>query len=213
MHYPGHMRARSVFIAGSLAAATLVAAAVERPGEVVVGELPGTHGQWVQGETIVAAPAPVVQSWLDDISQWAKRYPDVEWAQTLGTTKSGERIVRFRSSIVGRTLTLRIRTAPGRITYEGEGKNVTTRGRIFVDAVDASHARVILQSTAEVHGLAGVFATQSLKRQRAEQKIRSDLTSLVTEGARSGAHRSRPGPLRHRPPDGGAPPDLSPTPQ
>jgi len=204
------MRARCLLLAGSLAAASVTGAAVEQPGDIVIGELPGTHGQWVQGEAIVAAPATVVQRWLDDIDAWPQRYPDVEWAQSLGTTKDGEHIVRFRSSIIGRTMTLRMLEAPGRITYEGEGKNVTTRGRIFVDAVDPWHTRVTLQSTAEVHGLAGVFATQSLKRQRAEQKFRSDLTVLVREGAKSAAHRSRSGPLRHRPTDGGAPPDPSP---
>jgi hypothetical protein len=36
-----------------------------------------------------------------------------------------------------------------------------------------------LQSTSEVHGLTGVFATKNLKRERAEQKIRSDLTSII----------------------------------
>ena len=204
------MRAHSLFLAGSLAAATVAGAAVERPGDIFVGDLPGTHGQWVYGEAIVAAPAPVVQRWLGDVGAWSQRYPDVEWAQSLGTNKAGEHIVRFRSSIVGRTMTLRMLEQPGRITYEGEGKNVTTRGRIFVDALDAWHTRVTLQTTAEVHGLAGVFATQKLKHQRAEQKIRSDLTSLVREGARSAAHRSRPGPLRHRPTDGGAPPNPSP---
>jgi hypothetical protein len=204
------MRARCLLLAGALAAATVAAAAVEQPGDIVVGELPGTHGQWVYGEAVVAAPSTVVQRWLGDVPAWSKRYPDVQWAQSLGTNKAGEHIVRFRSSIIGRTVTLRMREAPGRITYEGEAKNVTTRGRIFVDAIDASNTRVTLQSTAEVHGLAGVFATQSLKRQRAQQKIRSDLTTLVREGARSGVYRSRPAPLRHRPIDGGAPPDPSP---
>jgi hypothetical protein len=204
------MLARCLVLAGGLAAATVVGAAVEQPGDIVVGELPGTHGQWVYGEAVVAAPATVVQRWLYDIPAWSQRYPDVQWAQSLGTNKAGEHIVRFRSSIIGRTVTLRLLEQPGRITYEGEAKDVTTRGRVFVDAVDASHTRVTLQSTAEVHGLAGVFATQSLKRQRAEQKIRSDLTSLLREAARSGAHRSRPAPLRHRPTAGGAPPDPSP---
>jgi hypothetical protein len=204
------MRARCLLLAGGLAAATVANAAVEKPGEIVVGDLPGTHGQWVYGEAVVAAPARVVQRWLDDIPAWSQRYPDVEWAQSLGTNKAGEHIVRFRSSIIGRTMTLRMLEEPGRITYEGEGKNVTTRSRIFIDAVDASHTRVILQSTAEVHGLAGIFATQSLKRQRAIEKIRSDLTVLIREGAKSGVHRSRPAPRRPRPTAGGARPDRSP---
>jgi hypothetical protein len=207
------MRARCLLLAGGLAAATVAGATVEQPGDIVIGELPETHGQWIYGEAIVAAPAAVVQRWLDDIPAWPQRYRDVEWAQSLGTNQAGEHIVRFRSSIIGRTLTLRMLEQPGRITYEGEGKNVTTRGRIFVDAIDAWRTRVTLQTTSEVHGLAGVFATQSLKRQRAEQKIRSDLTSLVREGARSAAHRSRPAPLRHRPTDGGAPPGPSPPPR
>jgi len=152
----------------------------EQPLDVVtVGDLPGTNGAWQFGEVTVAAPADQVHRWFDEVGRWQGRFPDIEWVQALGATPDGRRIVRFRSSIIGRTMTIRMREQPGSIVYDGEGKDVTTRGKILIERRADRTTHVILQSTTEVHGAAGLFASKNLKRERAHRKFRSDLTSIA----------------------------------
>ena len=96
----------------------------------------------------------------------------------LGTSADGRTIVRFRSRIIGRTMTIRIRQSHAGSEYDGEGKDVTTQGKIRLDPVDARQTRVTMQTTSEVHGLAGAFASEGMKRDRARKKLRSDLEAL-----------------------------------
>jgi carbon monoxide dehydrogenase subunit G len=166
-----------------------VSAVAFAAGEVTVGDLPGTDGQWQRGEAVVAAPPAVVQRWLGDYAAWPSRFPDVEWAQERGMDQEGRAVVRFRSRIVGRTMTIRVHDQPGLITYDGEGKNVVTQGKIYVEPAPGG-TRVIMQTTADVHGLAGAFATANLKRSRAFKKLRADLSALVQLGNRYEAHGS-----------------------
>jgi carbon monoxide dehydrogenase subunit G len=184
-----------VGVVGAIVGAPAAAAAQEQPGEIVTGNIPGTDGQWQYGEAVVAAPPAVVQHWLTDVAGWPRRFPDVESVELLGHSADGRRVARFQSSLVGRPITLHVSDRPGAIEYDGEGKNVTTHGRIFVQKIDAKRTRVIMQTTADVHGLAGWFATKGMKRERAERKIRSDLESLnrlaVTYGLTATQKQSR----------------------
>lgn len=146
---------------------------------VSIGDLPGSDGRWQQGEVVVPAPAARVQAWLSDAGGWPGRFPDVEWARELGTTPDGRRVVRFRSHAIGRPMTIRIRERPGLIAYDGAGKDVTTQGKNWVEPLGPDRTRVVLQTTADVHGALGAFVTAKMKRQRARKKLAADLNALV----------------------------------
>lgn len=161
-------------------ATLLVTAATAQPVDrVSIHDLPGTDGEWQVGEVVVAAPAAQVQQWLADARDWPARFPDVQWAQDLGSTPDGRRIIRFRSRTLGRTMTVRVRERPGLIEYEGEGKDVTTQGKNIIQALDAHHARVMMQTSGDVHGALRMFATKNVKRERARKKLAADLNALV----------------------------------
>jgi hypothetical protein len=160
--------------------------------QISVGDLPGSDGRWQVGEVTVAAPAPQVQRWLVEAGQWPERFPDVAWAQVNGVTPDGRSVIHFHSRIVGRTMTIQLRDRPGLISYDGFGKDVTVQGRIYVSATGPATTHVIMQSSADVHGLAGAFASQNMRRTRAFKKLRSDLTAL-TRLARGYAAARRPG--------------------
>jgi uncharacterized membrane protein len=148
-------------------------------GEIRVGDLPGTNGNWQFGEVTVNAPAAEVQRWFADVNRWPQRFPDVKSADVAGKAPDGREVVHFRSTIIGRPLTLRISDRPGLIAYDGEGKDVTTQGKIFVERLDDQHTHVMLQSSSQVHGAAGIFASAKMRRSRAQKKFRSDLSSIV----------------------------------
>jgi hypothetical protein len=147
---------------------------------VKVGDLPGTNGRWQMGEVVVAAPTAEVQRWFADASQWKARFPDDQQVRLLGRTPDGRQIVQFRSEALGRKLTVRMRIQPGLITYDGEGKGVTTQGKIFIQPLGPDHTRVVMQTTGELHGALGVLATEGMKRKKAIAKLTSDLNAVVT---------------------------------
>jgi hypothetical protein len=181
-----HIVLRSLAV--GLAAASL--AAVAPLDTVAVGDLPGTDGNWQWGAVTVAAPATVVQQWFSDAPRWAMRFPDTQWSQPLGTTADGRQVVRFRSRVIGRPITLWLRERPGNIVYDGKGKDVHTQGKLFFEPIDARHTRVILQSTSEVHGAAGLFASPKMRRDRAQRKFRADLQAVVQLSHQWGARRT-----------------------
>jgi hypothetical protein len=154
-------------------------AGAEALNEVKVGDLPGTNGQWQMGEVTVAAPLDEVQRWFTDASQWTARFPDDKKVQILGRAPDGRQIVEMKSAALGKTLTLRLREQPGLITYEGSGKGVSTQGKIFFQSLGPSRTKVIMQTTGELHGATGVFATEGMKRKRALAKLSSDLNATV----------------------------------
>jgi hypothetical protein len=174
---------------GALAATLLAGAApagASGGGGIRLGDVPNTHGTWQEGSAVIAAPLPEVRRWLTDFDTWPGRFPDVQSASTLrrdGDVTTG----RFRSRIIGRDMTIHLRQGSGGMTYTGEGKNVTTQGKVFLRALDPGHTQVIMQSTAQVHGLAGAFASPGTKRKRALRKIDSDLTALQSLASRTSA--------------------------
>jgi hypothetical protein len=174
---------------GALAAlllAGVAAAGAAGGGAIRLGDVPNTHGTWQEGTAVIAAPLPEVQRWMTDFDAWPARFPDVQSASTLyrdGDVTTG----RFRSRIVGRDMTIHLRQGPGGMSYTGEGKNVTTQGKVYLRALDPNHTQVTMQSTAQVHGIAGAFASQGLKRKRALRKIDSDLVALQSLASRTSA--------------------------
>ena len=156
-----------------------LAVPAEELNRVAIGDLPGTHGSWQEGQVIVAAPASEVQRWLSDTRTWPSRFPDVQWTQELGTTSDGRRIVRFRSRTIGRPLTVRLRERPGLIAYDGEGKDVTTQGKNWIEPLGRDRTRVVMQTSAEVHGALGAFVSAKMKRERARRKLARDLDAIV----------------------------------
>jgi hypothetical protein len=176
------MRLAAIIALFASASSLLVAspdARAEELNRVAIGDLPGSDGRWQVGEVVVSAPAAEVQRWLSDTSAWPARFPDVKWSQRLGTTPDGRRIIRFQSRAIGRALTIRIREQPGLISYDGEGKDVTTRGKNYIEALGERRTRVVLQTTADVHGALGAFVSGKMKRERAERKLKADLDAVV----------------------------------
>jgi hypothetical protein len=183
------MRARILSIVAILLFAG--AARAQVLNRVIVGDLPGTGGRWQAGEVTVAAPAEEVQRWFSEIEHWTARFPDDLSSRDLGRAPDGRRVAEMRSRALGRTLTLRLREQPGLIAYEGAGKGVTTQGKIFITRAGPGLTKVIMQTTGELHGAAGVFG-EGTKRKRAIKKLTADLNAVVQLAQRQAATR-RPG--------------------
>jgi len=161
---------------GVLALVTLLGGAA-LAGEIRTGDVAGSGGNWQEGRAVIDAPLAEVRGWLIDFDRWPQRFADVQSAKTL--SRNGDSaVVRFHSRIVGREMTMHVRWSQDAIDYSGRGNNVDAQGKIRLRAVDGQHAEVVMQSSADVHGIAGVFASQGIKRERAIKKLRADLGSL-----------------------------------
>jgi carbon monoxide dehydrogenase subunit G len=171
------MRFTSAIVVGMMALAG--AAGAQPIDQVRVGDLPGTNQDWQEGQVVVAAPAAEVQRWFTDASQWAARFPDDSDVRDYGRMADGRHVVRFHSNALGRTLTVAMTEQPGLITYEGKGKDVKTHGKIYIQPLGPSLTRITMQTTGELHGIAGVFGTENMKRSRALKKLSSDLYAAV----------------------------------
>jgi hypothetical protein len=146
---------------------------------VKAGDLPGTHGRWQYGEVTVAAPPRVVYQWYADAAQWSQRFPDDEWSKALGRTPDGRQVAEFKSKTLGRTLRVEMTLQPNLITYRGSGKGISTQGKIFIEAAGPNQTKVIMQTTGELHGVTGVLAPESVKRDRAIKKLTADLLATA----------------------------------
>jgi len=173
------MRASIVSFVLIVLAALAGAAHGQTLNRVVVGDLQGSNGRWQVGEVTVAAPADQVQRWFTEVERWPARFPDDVSSRNLGRAPDGRRVAELRSRALGRTLTLRLHEQRGLITYDGAGKDVTTQGKIYITPVGPGVTRVIMQTTGELHGAAGVFAGEGTKRKRAYKKLSADLNALV----------------------------------
>jgi hypothetical protein len=189
--FPSHFHPWSAV--ASLAATAILLFGLGPPARaagIVVGDLPGTNGRWQSGRANVNAPASEVQHWFSDYNTWPQHFPDVQWAQGRGVTADGRQIVRFRSKVLGRTLTIRTRETRGLISYEGEGKDVTTQGKIYISPAGSNASVVDMQTTGEVHGIAGAVASEAYKRKKAIRKITVDLNAIVNlANERAGTQR------------------------
>ena len=147
--------------------------------QVKVGDLPGSNGAWQTGEVTVAAPAEEVQRWFADAAAWPSRFPDDRWVKVMGTAPDGRQVVQFRSKILGRDLTLRLREQPGSIVYDGEGKGVRLQGKIYIQSLGPQLTHVVLQTSANLHGTTAALISEKSKRTRALKKLSSDLNAIV----------------------------------
>lgn len=139
----------------------------------------GSDGVWQEGVAVVPAPPAKVQEWLTDYARWQGRFPDVAWAQPLGDDERGRHIVRFRSYLANRTFVIHEAVQPGFLAFDGWAPNVHTQGRIFISDAGDGKSRVIMQSTNEVHGFIGLFATRNYRRRAAAAATRSYLGALL----------------------------------
>ncbi len=146
-------------------------------GKIEVGDVAGSDGNWQQGRAVVDAPLDQVRGWFTDFANWPANFPDVTSAKVLASGPDTARL-RFRSRIIGRELTIDVHWTAREITYHGTGKNVAVQGKIEMRPIDAKRTEVVLQTTADVHGLAGAFASKGYKRQHAFKKLRSDLAAI-----------------------------------
>jgi uncharacterized membrane protein len=168
------MRIKTTVMAFVLA---LAGGATAGAAPIQVGDLAGSRGSWQEAKSVIDAPVADVQEWMGDVAQWPQRFSDVTSVHILGK-QGNATTLRFHSKIIGRDLTITTRAAGDLISYDGFGKDVTTQGKIFMRPIDARHTEVILQSTSEVHGALGAFASKGMKRKRAFAKMTSDLKSL-----------------------------------
>lgn len=148
-------------------------------GEIALRDLPGTDGTWQEGEAIVPAPWPTVEGWLTDYAHWVGRFPDIDRAEQLPDDAAGRHVVRFHSVLAGRTFVVHESVAPHLLVFDGWAPHVHTQGRIWILDAGAGRSRVLMQSTAEVHGFIGLFATRGYKRKSAFAATRSHLGALL----------------------------------
>jgi uncharacterized membrane protein len=135
-------------------------------------------GDWQEGRVVVEAPLDVVRGWLVDYDHWPELFPDVQSVEVLSRPARNQAVVRFRSRIVGRELTIGSSWGGREIRYRGGAKNIDSRGRVLLRPLGPDRTEVVMQSTSDVHGLIGVFATRRLKRERAFAKLNADLGAL-----------------------------------
>ena len=146
-------------------------------------DLAGSNERWIEGVAIVDAPPPLVLEWLSDYARWTSRFPDMEWVQPLSDDGRGRSVVRFHSRLADRTFTLHQTVTRELILFDGWAPNVHLQGRIWVLEADAGRTRVVLQSTNEVHGFIGLFATRSYLRRAAFAATAAHLGALLALAA------------------------------
>jgi hypothetical protein len=149
-------------------------------GTIALHDLPGTAGEWQEGVAIVPAPPAEVQGWLTDYERWVGRFPDIDAAKHLGVDARGRHVVRFHSRLAGRVFVVHEAVQPGLLVFDGWAPNVYTQGRIWILDAGGGSSRVIMQSTAQVHGFIGLFATRGYKRKSAFAAITSHLNALIS---------------------------------
>lgn len=177
------MRIKTTVVALVLA---LAGGATANAAPIQMGDLAGSRGKWQEAKSVIDAPVADVREWMGDVAHWPERFSDVTTVRILAK-QGNATTLRFHSKIIGRDLTITTRSAGDTITYDGFGKDVTTQGKIFMRPIDDRHTEVILQSSSEVHGALGAFASKGMKRKRAFAKMSSDLKSLE---AMAGGRRS-----------------------
>lgn len=158
---------------------TLAAPAAALSSPIQLRDVAGSRGNWQEGVALVPAPPAQVQAWLIDYAHWRGRFPDIEWSQPLGDDERGRHIVRFHSRLAGRTFVVHEAVTPGLLVFDGWAPNVHTQGRIFILDAGGGHTRVVMQSSAEVHGFIGLFATRGYRRKSSFAAIASHLGALL----------------------------------
>jgi hypothetical protein len=152
-------------------------------GGLYVGDMPNTDQEWQEGWVVINAPPEKVRHWLTAYEEWRQIFPDIEWVQRMASDKQRRDVVRFRSKYAGRVITMHQSITPQLLVFEGWGPNVHTQGRTYVIDLGGGKTKVIMQTTAEVHGFIGVFATKGLKRSAALKAIRGHLSALLDAAA------------------------------
>src|SRR6185312_5411849 len=141
-------------------------------------DVPGTDGDWQEGHAVIDAPIDEVRRWHTDFERWPQSFPDVQWAKVLSRSGNDRAVMKFRSSIIGRDLTLNMHWNARAIVYRGVGKNVDVQGKVLLTPLGRGRTDVVLQSTADVHGIVGALASKATRRARAYKKLRADLGAL-----------------------------------
>lgn len=141
-------------------------------------DLPGTHGQWQEGEAVIPASREQIHHWLTDYRNWPRRFPDIAWATVLPDDQEGRHVVRFSSRILGSVITVHEEVAPDLLVFWGTAPYTRTQGRIHLIDLGDGSTRVLMQSSADVRGFWKMFATRGLKRDRSYRVTRSHLQAL-----------------------------------
>jgi hypothetical protein len=149
------------------------------PDGIDLHDLPGSGGEWQEGDTLIDAPRERVQFWLTDYAHWSERFPDIEWQEVQADDTNGRHVIRFRSKIADCVLTVHEAVEPGLLVFYGTAKNLYTQGRIYLVPV-GEKTRVMMQSTSEVHGFWRIFASQKYRRKSAYEVTTSHLNALHT---------------------------------
>jgi hypothetical protein len=160
----------------------------EASGKIDLHDLPGTNGEWQEGVAIIPAPRDQIRAWLIDYPNWPKRFPDIGWSTVLPDDAKGRHVVRFSSHIVDAIITVHEAVTPNLLVFEGTAPYTHTQGRIHLIDLGDGTTKVLMQSTAEVHGFYKIFATKRLKRDLGYEVSRSHLRALydlATKGDRA----------------------------
>jgi hypothetical protein len=141
-------------------------------------DLPGTDGQWQEGAAVIRAPRSEVLRWLTDYPMWPRRFRDISSAVVLGDDERGRHRVRFRSRIAGAEITVAEEVSPALLVFDGVAWFAFTQGRIHLIDLGDGTTRVLMQSTSQPRGIAKLFATKGMRRDRSWKVARSHLESL-----------------------------------
>jgi len=163
-------------------------AAAASEASIALHDLPGTNGEWQEGVAVIPAPRAQVHHWLTDYARWPRRFPDIGWSTVLPDDDRGRHVIRFTSHIVDAMITVHEAVQPDLLVFEGTAPYTHTQGRIYLVDLGDGTTRVIMQSSAEVHGFWKIFATKGLKRDRGFKVTRSHLQALydlATRGDRA----------------------------
>lgn len=163
----------------SLCACTSTRADAPIAPAIDLHDLPDSDGEWQEGVALIAAPQETVRYWLTDYAAWSQRFPDMEWSEVLPDDERGRHLVRFRSRIANCVFLIAEEVQPGLLVFDGFAPHIHTQGRIYLVPEGPGRTRVLMQSTAEVHGFIGLFATKGYKRSSAFKVTRSHLTALL----------------------------------
>jgi hypothetical protein len=156
----------------------LLALALLTQGAIRLRDLPGTHGEWHEGEAVIPAPREQILFWLTDYRNWPRRFPDIGWANVLPDDKDGRHVIRFSSRTVNSVITIHEEVRPNLLVFEGTAPYVRTQGRIHLIDLGDGTTHVLMQSSSQVRGFWKIFATKGMKRDKAFKVMQADLQAL-----------------------------------
>jgi ribosome-associated toxin RatA of RatAB toxin-antitoxin module len=174
------MRTSSLLrLAGAFAAVTATSA---RADGIAMTERPG---QITEATAIVDATPEQIYDLVTDYANWRNVLSDI---QSVSVEAGGRHHahVRFKSRALQHEVTVQFDNVPGRqIRFQGIKGPPGGRasGEFLLEPIDAHHTKVTAKLYMDVVGVPSIFVRSSTIRAMREQKLRSDMTDVVSHFA------------------------------